>query len=317
MNERFPRFSVIIPNFNNGATLERAIRSVLSQTYPAYEIIVVDDGSTDHSREVVEAFNEPILYVYQSNTGVSSARNTGVEKATGDWLAFLDADDSYHHDRLRLHAEWIVDDPSLDFLLADQEARTPENKLLYSFMGATMFGKALLDQNEPLQRVSLNKRDFRELISDGIGEIRTLSVPREKCLSLGGFPVEHKIGEDLHFFIRLYASSERAGVIPAVLAYYYIYQDSALRKDPVRSMELFVEALESLRTEMTHAPKYVRAGYMEKCRSARLSLAYAYLREQQKKKAVFSVFPSFLGNPNLKNLKDILSVWRGFSKTAS
>jgi glycosyltransferase involved in cell wall biosynthesis len=315
MNEIIPKFSVIIPNFNNGATLERAILSVLSQTYRAHEIIVVDDGSTDHSREVVEAFGESVTYVYQPNGGVSKARNTGAEKSTGDWLAFLDADDSYHHDRLRLHAEWIAIEPTLDFLLADQEARTPEGGLLYSLMATTKFGKELLDQYNSPQRISLNKHNFRDLISDGFGEIRTLSVPREKFLSLGGFPTQHKIGEDLHFFIRLYASSDRAGVVPVVLATYFIYGDSAIRKNPVRSMELFVDALGSLSSELERASVDIRIGYAEKCRSARLSLAYAYLRTRQKKKAVFSVFPSFLSNPNLKNLKDIFSVWRGFSKT--
>lgn len=317
MKDTLPKFSVIIPNFNNALTLERAIHSVLSQNYSAHEIIVVDDGSTDYSKEVAEKFGKSIIYLYQDNAGVSRARNSGVEIATGDWIAFLDADDVYYPDRLRLHAEWICDDPDIDFLLADQEARTPQGELLYSFISASRFGRSLLDRHQTKSRISLSKQDFRELISDGFGEVRTLSLKRTKFLELNGFPIQHRIGEDLHFFIRLYASSKKAGVSPNVLAIYYIYGDSALRKNPVRSMELFVETLTSLEKEMVHVSSDIRLGYTEKCRSARLSLAYAYLRTNQKKKAVQSVFPSFLRSPTVGNLKDILSILRGFSAKSS
>lgn len=317
MNESLPKFSVVIPNFNNAATLERAIRSVLSQSYSAHEIIVIDDGSTDNSKAVAEKFGDSIIYVYQNNSGVSRARNSGVEIATGDWITFLDADDIYFPDRLRLHAEWIVDDADLDFLLADQEARSPQNEFLYSFMSTSRFGKSLLSKHYAEERIALQKHDFRDLISDGFGEIRTLSLKKEKFLELGGFPVQHKIGEDLHFFIRLYASSNKCGVVPKVLAIYYIYGDSALRKNPVLAMELFVKTLDSLKDEIASASGDIRQGYVEKCRSARLSLAYAYLRTDQKRKAVLSVFPSFFGNPSVRNLKDILSVLRGFSTSIS
>ena len=105
-----PELSVIIPVYNNEATLARALDSVLSQSYPAHEIIVVDDGSTDGSDEVVSSYGNRIRSLYQPNGGVSAARNHGARTATGDWLAFLDADDWYYPDRLRLHAEWIAED---------------------------------------------------------------------------------------------------------------------------------------------------------------------------------------------------------------
>ena len=94
------RFSVIIPVFNGEKFLERAIRSVLSQKLPAFEVIVVDDGSTDGSAEVAAAFGDLVKLVRQPHQDQSTARNTGVGIAAGDWLCFLDADDWYYPDRL-------------------------------------------------------------------------------------------------------------------------------------------------------------------------------------------------------------------------
>lgn len=87
-----PKFSVIIPTYNRAATLGRAIESVLFQTYSAWEILVVDDGSTDDTPELIKSFST-VRYYNQENKGVSSARNKGAELATGDWLIFLDSDD--------------------------------------------------------------------------------------------------------------------------------------------------------------------------------------------------------------------------------
>lgn len=87
-----PRFSVIIPTYNRASTLIRSIRSVLDQTVPAWEIIVVDDGSSDNTWELVAKFPQ-VRYHYQVNSGVCAARNQGAEIATGDWLIFLDSDD--------------------------------------------------------------------------------------------------------------------------------------------------------------------------------------------------------------------------------
>jgi glycosyltransferase involved in cell wall biosynthesis len=87
------RASVIIPTYNCGRFLPEAIESVLAQTLPPHEVIVVDDGSTDDTPAVAARFAGRIVYHRQVNRGVSAARNAGMDRATGDWLAFLDADD--------------------------------------------------------------------------------------------------------------------------------------------------------------------------------------------------------------------------------
>lgn len=94
--------SVIIPNYNYAEYLRDAIESVRSQTYPAIEIIVVDDGSTDGSRDVLGKFGDSITTVFQQNKGVSAARNNGAALAKGEYFAFLDADDLWLPEKVEL-----------------------------------------------------------------------------------------------------------------------------------------------------------------------------------------------------------------------
>ncbi len=87
--------SVVIPNFNHARYIGDAIRSVLAQEYPHFEIIVVDDGSTDDRRAVVVEFGNLVQYIWQENQGLSAARNTGIRAARGSFVGVLDADDLY------------------------------------------------------------------------------------------------------------------------------------------------------------------------------------------------------------------------------
>lgn len=310
------RFSVIIPTYNNAGTLLRAVQSIQKQSFPAHEIIVIDDGSTDETLTLVSKFGSGVRFISQINAGVSAARNKGAELATGEWLAFLDADDEYESDRLRLHAEWIAEQPDLDFLLGDQLSCNPDGIPISSFMEASQAGRDLLEKFGSQPRIPLVATDFESLIADGFTEVRTISVPRERFLAIGGFPLGVKIGEDLHFFIRLFASSLKGGVVPTILAKYYIYPSSALRKNPLIAMRLFVDAIESLAPFIRHSPDAVRKGYYKKCRLNRLSLGYALLRKGHRFEAILCVLPVFLRHPSLQSLRDLVSISRGLRSSA-
>lgn len=95
-----PKVSVVIPNYNYEKYVARTINSVLAQTYPNLEIIVIDDGSKDNSLEVLKSFGDKIKVVRQKNQGVSRARNYGVELSSGEYIAFLDADDLWLSDKI-------------------------------------------------------------------------------------------------------------------------------------------------------------------------------------------------------------------------
>ncbi|MBV6496243.1 MAG: putative glycosyltransferase EpsE [Pyrinomonadaceae bacterium] len=97
--------SVIIPNYNYARYLPEAIESVLAQTHKNVEVIVVDDGSTDDSKEVLASFGDRIRTIFQQNQGVSAARNRGVAESNGDFLAFLDADDAFLPSKLEKQLE--------------------------------------------------------------------------------------------------------------------------------------------------------------------------------------------------------------------
>lgn len=95
------KFSIIIPTYNRAAFLTKAIDSVLAQTCTDWELIVVDDGSTDNTREVVARYDDSrIRYIYQDNAERCAARNNGIEQARGEFVCFLDSDDSYLEDYL-------------------------------------------------------------------------------------------------------------------------------------------------------------------------------------------------------------------------
>lgn len=92
----FPEFSIVIPSFNRSHAISRAVRSALDQTFQDFEILVIDDGSTDDTRDVVCGVSDPrVKYVFQENSGAPAARNKGINLASGRYLAFLDSDDEF------------------------------------------------------------------------------------------------------------------------------------------------------------------------------------------------------------------------------
>lgn len=110
-----PLVSVIIPCYNHGKYLGTAIESVLAQTYAHKEIIVVDDGSTDNTKFVSESFSG-VNYIYQSNLGLSAARNTGIDKCNGQFVVFLDADDWLMTDALKMNLAYLSREPDAAFV---------------------------------------------------------------------------------------------------------------------------------------------------------------------------------------------------------
>ena len=107
------KISVAIPAYNAESYLREAVDSVLAQTLRPYEIIVVNDGSTDRTEEIALSYGDSIRYIKQANQGLAGARNTAIRVATGDWVAFFDSDDVLMPDKLRLQAAAVESNPDL------------------------------------------------------------------------------------------------------------------------------------------------------------------------------------------------------------
>jgi len=103
--------SVIIPHFNQTQFLQYAVDSIIQQTYPASEIIVVDDGSTESLKPFLASHGHYIKLIHQNNAGSSAARNRGIKEAKGEFVAFLDADDIWHAEKLALQIQFLANNP--------------------------------------------------------------------------------------------------------------------------------------------------------------------------------------------------------------
>jgi glycosyltransferase involved in cell wall biosynthesis len=116
-----PFFSIIIPTFNRHSLLKIAIESVLSQTYPDFELIIIDDGSSDNTALFCEGIaDKRLLYSFQVNQGVSSSRNNGIQQARGRFICFLDSDDRFRPDKLAITRDYIEKFPDFKIFHSDE-----------------------------------------------------------------------------------------------------------------------------------------------------------------------------------------------------
>lgn len=120
MSEEHPLVSVIIPVYNGARYLRAALESVFAQTYRPFEVIVVDDGSVDDSGVIAQSFPD-LRYIHQANQGVAAARNNGLDAARGEFFAFLDQDDLWTPEKLKLQIAYHLSNPEIGYTLTQQQ----------------------------------------------------------------------------------------------------------------------------------------------------------------------------------------------------
>ena len=187
--------SVIIPLYNKAPYIASTLQCVLQQTYTHYEIVVVDDGSTDDSVARAESVSdERIRIIRQPNSGVSAARNRGVEEARGDYVAFLDADDEWKPNYLQTQIDLVRKYPQCSVFASNYEFRNVEGKVTNTIINKLPFEgtDGILD-------------NYFEVASCSHPPLWTSAVMVRKTAiqSVGGFPVGIKSGEDLLTWARL------------------------------------------------------------------------------------------------------------------
>lgn len=110
------KISVVIPCYNAANTIDAAIQSCLQQSFTPYEVIIVDDASTDNTVAIVGKYKQVTLLIQETNKGPSAARNRGWEEATGDYIAFLDSDDIWHKDKLNIIQRTLAANPKIEYI---------------------------------------------------------------------------------------------------------------------------------------------------------------------------------------------------------
>ncbi len=311
-----PAISVVIPAYNAAATLARALDSVLAQTHPAHEVLIVDDGSADATGDLVAGYASrggavPVRYLRQANAGPSAARNRGVEAATGDWIAFLDADDWYYPERLARHARMIEADPTLDFLVGSFDYRGSDGSLMHASMTDSALGRELLAAHGAHGQATLAAEALGRYIVEQFSDTRMLTLPRATFLALGGFPLDLRICEDVVFLLRLCARSQRAGVSCEPGAVYLVHDAGLIRSDRLRAQTESVRALRGEAARMKSAPPAIRAAWQRMVKDAYLDLAYYLAKRGRRGQAVRSLAQSFAFHPAATDLRRLLSIVRG------
>lgn len=188
------KISVIIPLYNKGKHIQRAIDSVLAQTVPFHELIVIDDGSTDDGPlYVMEYANSSILLVRQENAGVSAARNKGIEKATGEMVAFLDADDAYAPDFLETIIRIRTNFPECGAYATSYSLKRGESNSVGPFYGIPV---GVWEGIVPHYFKSV-------AIGEPIIFSSAVAIPKTVFQVCGTFAVGEKMGEDQECWLRI------------------------------------------------------------------------------------------------------------------
>jgi Glycosyltransferases involved in cell wall biogenesis len=308
-----PTIAVVIPAYNAAVSLPRALDSVLAQTHAAHQIIVVDDGSTDATADIMQPYlaNPRVRYQRQTNAGPSAARNAGVALASADWVAFLDADDWYYPTRLARHAQMIAADPTLDFLVGNFDYRDSQGGFMHTSMSACAFGRELLMQAGEQGDSVIADAALGRFMAEQFSDTRMLTLPRKAFLELGGFPLDLKICEDVVFMLRLCAQSTRAGVVCEAGAVYSVHDAGLIRSDRLRAQTETLRALRLQAPQMRSSPAAIHDAWQHLVKGAYLNLAYYSAKHGLRRAAISSVLRSFAFRPTLGDVRHLLSVVRG------
>jgi glycosyltransferase involved in cell wall biosynthesis len=200
--------SIIIPCYNAERWVAAAIESALGQTYNNVEVIVIDDGSTDRSLEVIKQFDQKIRWLSISNRGPSAARNVGLKAAQGEWIQFLDADDLLHPDKLRLSLKSYESNPSIEFLWAPHSV-VGENFTLTSFSTKVKIAESLCLQIPPSQDVLLApytpwaavfRRGFLERVGDWNESLKGWEDLEYHARIAAQLPIYGRLNVPLYFY---------------------------------------------------------------------------------------------------------------------
>lgn len=268
-----PRTSVVIPTYNRARFLLEALSSVLAQSRAPLEIIVVDDGSTDDTHEVVQSFGNRVIYIHQTNAGVSAARNTGIAAARGEFIAMLDSDDIWEPDHLQV-TEAVLDaapDVALVFTNyselrgAERHEGPLERKSLFSAF--RRWDLRLSDGLKEEAEATIGSDSLRYSRGNAAALLyfgnfilcSTVNCRRTALQATGGFRVGWSFCEDWDLFLRMARAGNFAYVERTTMLYRY-HPDQAIETVQAhRIRDLIVEVMERNVDLVAQFPNRLRA----------------------------------------------------------
>jgi glycosyltransferase involved in cell wall biosynthesis len=198
--------SIIIPVYNYGQFLAEAIESILLQSYRPIEVIIVDDGSTDNTSDIARSYPD-VQYVYQPNQGVAIARNTGIYMAMGKYIAFLDADDSWPIDKLKIQIRHLIENPDIGYNICK----------IRNFIETG---------------VNLHPKITSSLLENEQIGFATIVAHKDLFDKIGGFDPRYKIGEDFDWYSRAKDAGIKMAILPDILLNRRIHNHNLSIYDP-------------------------------------------------------------------------------------
>ncbi|MDX9843858.1 MAG: glycosyltransferase [Aquabacterium sp.] len=229
-----PLVTVIMPVFNASATLAQALNSVLWQGYGAIEIIAVDDGSTDDSRQKLATYGDAVRVLHQSKQGPAAARNLALQHARGEYIAFVDADDVWLPGKLLRQVAYLQAHPDVsavfgrfrrwETLPGERRFSVPPDQTAYAQAAARW-----REQPEPFRTTALQGNLYADLLLDSVVHIITALVRRSAVDEVHGFDARLNTGEDYDFWLRL-SRAHRIDQLDDCVAWYRIHAQSITRQ---------------------------------------------------------------------------------------
>jgi teichuronic acid biosynthesis glycosyltransferase TuaG len=240
--EKNELISIITPAYNAADFIAQTIQSVQAQTYTNWEMLIVDDGSTDSTEQVIKQFanaDARVKYIYQDNGRQGKARNNAIRQAQGNYLAFLDADDVWVENKLETQLSFI---------------KTQQADLIFS--DAYYFSDKLTSETSMQIKTTTyqGEQGLKAFLIANRIPILTVFCRKELIVNLGGFTEDRRIqnAEDYHLWLKLLMHGKKLVAQDAVLAYYRVHENAATHKDRSAIMQV-LHAITDLRN---HFPKF-------------------------------------------------------------
>jgi glycosyltransferase involved in cell wall biosynthesis len=264
-----PRVSVIIPTYNCSRYLPEAVESALAQTYQDYEIVIADDGSTDGTQELINRWDGRLVYAFQENRGLSAARNFAVSRASGEFLAYLDADDVWFPDKLERQVRFMTENRQCGLVHGDVSIIDEDGEVIHRRYNVEC--KRVIHQGKCLE---------------GLIHYSTVVVPsvmeRRACFEeVGGFDETLRSVEDYLHWVQIALGGHEFGYIEEPVAMYR-WRSGSLSRNESQMTEAMVRVCRILLNDpklRLHESQSVRRVLEAREGELQASLPYVYRME--------------------------------------